>query len=89
MYFFQDVKWEGVCGGWGVWDDWEGDGRGGGFTEMKVFALLSLLCLYVNIFFFFDKNGRLPIKKMNLKNTRLSKKTPITHKEFNQKIPTF
>ena len=69
--------------------DWEGDGGGGGFTEMKVFALISLLCLSVNIFFFFDKKGRLPIKKMNPKNTRLSKKTTITHKEFNHKNPTF
>ena len=88
MYFFQDVKWEGVCGGWGVWDDWEGDGRGGIYRDESLCSLITFMfvCQYL---FFFDKKGRLPIKKMNPKNTRLSKKTPITHKEFNQKIPTF
>ena len=75
----------------GVWGDWEGDGcgGGGGVTELKVFALLSFLCLYVNIFFNFDKKGRLPIQKMNPKNTKLSKKRPITHKEFFRKPPLF
>ena len=68
--------------------DWEGDGRGG-FTEIKVFALISLLCPYVYIFFIFYKKGRLPMGNMNLKTPNFQKKTPITHAEFNRKTPTF
>ena len=64
--------------------DWEGDG-GGGFTEMKVFALLSFVCLYVYIFLIFDKKGRLPIRNMNPKTLNFQKKTSITHSEFNKK----
>ena len=61
---------------------------GGIYRDESLCSLITFMfvCQYL---FFFDKKGRLPIKKMNPKNTRLSKKTPITHKEFNQKIPTF
>ena len=63
-------------GGWGrvCVGDWEGDGGGGDLTEMKVFALLPFLCLYVYIFLIFDKKGRLPIRNMNQKTPNFQKK---------------
>ena len=68
--------------------DWEGDG-GGGFTEMKVFALLSFLCLYVYIFLIFDKKGRLPIGNMNPKTPNFQKKRRLPNLNLIEKPPLF
>ena len=68
--------------------DWEGDGGGGGFTDMKVFALLSFLCLYVHIFSFLTKrvDFLLGIRTQNHKTFR---KNLITNSKFNLKTTTF
>ena len=72
----------------GVGGDWAGDGRGGGFPDMKIltFALISKRLF---LFYFLWKNVSITRQEYEPKNTTLSKKTPITNAEFDQKYPHF
>ena len=60
--------------GLGVGGNWAGDGTKRGFPDMNSKRL---------ILFFLWKNASITHRKYEPKKTKLSKKPPITHAEFN------